>query len=150
MKSGGKDDANGNVYDALQYVRQVSRIADVHRSQKGKAEHKNATGAEFISGFHKNDKLIPVITLVLFFNADEWDGPRSLMDMMEITNPTVRRLVGDYPIYLIDPRSLADAISCIAYSMIQFRTLNVSMIYIQIKALTALSVFISRIAVFDE
>ena len=37
--------------------------------------------------FHKNDKLIPVITLVLFFNADEWDGPRSLMDMMEITNP---------------------------------------------------------------
>lgn len=96
------------LYDALQYVRQVSRIADVHRSQKGKAEHKNATGAEFISGFHKNDKLIPVITLVLFFNADEWDGPRSLMDMMEITNPTVRRLVGDYPIYLIDPRSLAD------------------------------------------
>ena len=86
------------LYDALQYVRQVSRIADVHRSQKGKAEHKNATGAEFISGFHKNDKLIPVITLVLFFNADEWDGPRSLMDMMEITNPTVRRLVGDYPI----------------------------------------------------
>ena len=78
------------LYDALQYVRQVSRIADVHRSQKGKAEHKNATGAEFISGFHKNDKLIPVITLVLFFNADEWDGPRSLMDMMEITNPTVR------------------------------------------------------------
>ena len=54
------------LYDALQYVRQVSRIADVHRSQKGKAEHKNATGAEFISGFHKNDKLIPVITLVLF------------------------------------------------------------------------------------
>lgn len=52
--------------------------------------------------------MIPVITLVLFFNADEWDGPRSLMDMMEITNPTVRRLVGDYPIYLIDPRSLAD------------------------------------------
>ena len=29
------------LYDALQYVRQVSRIADVHRSQKGKAEHKN-------------------------------------------------------------------------------------------------------------
>ena len=27
------------LYDALQYVRQVSRIADVHRSQKGKAEH---------------------------------------------------------------------------------------------------------------
>lgn len=97
------------LYDALQYVRQVSRIADVHRSQKGKAEHKNATGAEFISGFHKNDKLIPVITLVLFFNADEWDGPRSLMDMMEITNPIIRRLVVDYPIYVIAPQSLKDS-----------------------------------------
>ena len=67
------------LYDALQYTRQV------------------------------NDKLIPVITLVLFFNADEWDGPRSLMDMMEITNPIIRRLVVDYPIYVIEPQSLKDS-----------------------------------------
>ena len=49
------------------------------------------------------------ITLVLFFNADEWNGPRSLMDMMEITNPIIRRLVVDYPIYVIDTQSLKDS-----------------------------------------
>ena len=53
--------------------------------------------------------MLPVITLVLFFNADEWDGPRSLMDMMEITNPIIRRLVVDYPIYVIAPQSLKDS-----------------------------------------
>lgn len=97
------------LYDALQYTRQVTMIADKHRAQKGKSEYGASNRAEFISGFHKNDKLLPVITLVLFFNADEWDGPRSLMDMMEITNPIIRRLVVDYPIYVIDPQSLKDS-----------------------------------------
>ena len=97
------------LYDALQYTRQVTMIADKHRAQKGKSEYGASNRAEFISGFHKNDKLLPVITLVLFFNADEWDGLRSLMDMMEITNPIIRRLVVDYPIYVIDPQSLKDS-----------------------------------------
>ena len=97
------------LYDALQYTRQVTMIADKHRAQKGKSEYGASNRAEFISGFHKNDKLLPVITLVLFFNADEWDGPRSLMDMMEITNPIIRRLVVDYPIYVIAPQSLKDS-----------------------------------------
>ena len=97
------------LYDALQYTRQVTMIADKHRAQKGKSEYGASNRAEFISGFHKNDKLLPVITLVLFFNADEWDGPRSLMDMMEITNPIIRRLVVDYPIYVIEPQSLKDS-----------------------------------------
>ena len=97
------------LYDALQYTRQVTMIADKHRAQKGKSEYGASNRAEFISGFHKNDKLLPVITLVLFFNADEWVGPRSLMDMMEITNPIIRRLVVDYPIYVIAPQSLKDS-----------------------------------------
>lgn len=41
--------------------------------------------------------MIPVITLVVFFNAGGWDGPRSLLEMMEISNPTVRKFIQDYP-----------------------------------------------------
>lgn len=48
-----------------------------------------------------NDRLIPVITLVIYFNANEWDGPRSLLDMMEISDPIVRRYAQDYQIHLI-------------------------------------------------
>ena len=96
------------LYDALQYTKQVSEIADVHRRKKENSNHKSVSHAEFISGFYKNDRLIPVITLVIYFNANEWDGPRSLLDMMEISDPIVRRYAQDYQIHLINPNQIAD------------------------------------------
>lgn len=95
------------LYDALQYTKQVSEIADVHRRKKENSNHKSVSHAEFISGFYKNDRLIPVITLVIY-NANEWDGPRSLLDMMEISDPIVRRYAQDYQIHLINPNQIAD------------------------------------------
>ena len=75
------------LYDAMQYNQQVTEIAEKHKGKKGgKRQQKISTG-EFLSGFYKNNKLIPVITLVLFFNPGEWDGPRSLFDMLDISNP---------------------------------------------------------------
>ena len=96
------------LYDALQYTKQVSEIADVHRRKKENSNHKSVSHAEFISGFYKNDRLIPVITLVIYFNANEWDGSRSLLDMMEISDPIVRRYAQDYQIHLINPNQIAD------------------------------------------
>ena len=52
--------------------------------------------------------MIPVITLVIYFNANEWDGPRSLLDMMEISDPIVRRYAQDYQIHLINPNQIED------------------------------------------
>ena len=49
------------IYDALQYGKQVSDIGIRNRRQ-GKQ-----TKPEFLSGFGKDDKLIPVITLVIHF-----------------------------------------------------------------------------------
>ena len=46
--------------DMMDYVNQIERIAKKHR-----AENSNQTGAEFISGFHKSDKLYPVVTAVI-------------------------------------------------------------------------------------
>ena len=94
--------------EVLQYTKQVSEIADVHRRKKENSNHKSVSHAEFISGFYKNDRLIPVITLVIYFNANEWDGPRSLLDMMEISDPIVRRYAQDYQIHLINPNQIAD------------------------------------------
>ncbi len=96
------------LYDAMQYNQQVAYIAAKNRKQKGSKEQRKVSNGEFLSGFRKNDKLIPVITLVLFFNSGEWDGPRSLLDMMEITNPDVRRFIQDYQIYIINPNEISD------------------------------------------
>ena len=97
------------IYDALQYGRQVSEIAAKHRAErKHQNLEKKVSDGEYLSGFYKEDRLIPVITLVIHFGAEEWDGPISLHEMMEIGNPELLKYVQDYRIHLIDPFSLTD------------------------------------------
>jgi len=68
------------IYDALQYGRQVADIAAGHRRNKNDFSGKN--NGEYLSGFLKEDHIRPVITLVIHFGAEEWDGPLSLHEMM--------------------------------------------------------------------
>lgn len=58
------------IYDSLQYGKQVMEIAAEHRKKKDR----NGTQAEYLSGFYRDDRLVPVITLVIHFGAEEWDG----------------------------------------------------------------------------
>ena len=95
------------LYDAIQYSQQVNTVVAQHRKKKD-YQRQGISNGEFLSGFYKEDKLIPVITLVIFFNAGEWDGPRSLHEMMDISDPEVKKWVVDYPIYLISPRDISD------------------------------------------
>ncbi len=94
------------IYDALQYGRQVRKIAEAHR--KSSAGFKGRSSAEFLSGFCKDDYLMPVITLVVHFGADEWDGPLSLHDMIKFDDPALVKFVPDYPVHIIDPARLRD------------------------------------------
>ena len=112
------------IYDFLQYGKQVSDIATRHRKQKDKA----GSNAEFLSGFYRTDKIVPVVTLVVYFGSDEWDGPIKLTDMMEMLSPTLMEYVQDYKIHLIQPygisdkelqkfqSSLREVLGCIKYS----------------------------------
>ena len=90
-------------YDALNYGAQVKETARAHREA---GEY--GTGAEFLSGFHKNDRLTPVITITIYLGAEEWDGPRSLRDMLGNIDDQLKRFVGDYPINLVIPREIED------------------------------------------
>ena len=49
-----------------------------------------------------------MITLVVHFGAEEWDGPLSLYEMMELEDLTLKEFVQDYRIYLIDPYRLTE------------------------------------------
>ena len=92
------------IYDALQYGKQVSDIAAGHRrSQK---DYSGKTGGEYLSGFLKEDHIKPVITLVIHFGAEEWDGPLSLHEMMPIRE--ILSYVENYRIHLIDPAKLTE------------------------------------------
>ena len=58
-------------YDVMAYGTQVKETAKKHRKEKD-----TATSDEFLSGFTKTDKLIPVITITVYLGIKEWDGPR--------------------------------------------------------------------------
>ncbi len=55
---------------------------------------------EFLSGIRKTDKFLPVITLVLYYGEKDWDGPKSLFDMLVIPD-RIKSFVGNYPINII-------------------------------------------------
>lgn len=88
------------VYDVLQYGRQVTDLARRHRK-----EHpgKKPTTEEFLSGIYKEDRLTPVITLVVHFGDSEWDGPMSLREMMATADEKILSYVPDYKINLLEP-----------------------------------------------
>ena len=79
------------LYDSMQYARQVTKAAKSHRQEK---EHKPSSG-EFLGGFHKTDRLIPVVTLVIYWGPDRWDGPLSLKEMYAAAVLCWRYLVGN-------------------------------------------------------
>ena len=90
-------------YDALNYGRQVSEIAKEHRRKKDIKD-----SGEFLSGFTKEDKLKPIITLTIYFGADVWDAPRSLKEMFEGIDENIMKYVEDYKVHLLVPNEIKD------------------------------------------
>lgn len=91
------------IYDSMNYGAQVTETAGRHRKNK-----EYGSGAEFLSGFKKDDKLIPVITLTVYWGADRWDAPRSLHEMFGAKNREILKYVEDYHLHLIVPNEITD------------------------------------------
>ena len=107
-----------NLYDALEYAGQVEEAAKSHRKEmkRKKEQEKTSTDedrktpntGEFLSGFWKEDRLIPSITVTIFFGPEEWDGLLSLFEMMGVSNPDVLACMGNYHVRLIASAQMAD------------------------------------------
>ena len=98
------------LYDAMQLARQVTKAAKSHRKKSGDTEDTGyePSSAEFLSGFYKTDRLIPVVTLVIYFGPDRWDGPMSLKEMYAAADDAIMQYVPDYKINLIAPEQMTD------------------------------------------
>ena len=93
------------LYDVLQYVNQVERAAKKHRKEK---DYKGRREGEFLSGFYREDKLLPVITLMILFSPDEWDAPLSLHEMMDVDDPAILAMIPDYRVHLVAPADIPE------------------------------------------
>ena len=90
------------LYDAMNYAHQVEA------ARKSCRNGESMTKAEFLSGFRRNDKLMPVITLVVYFGTAEWDGPMRIHEMLNTADQRLLRFVPDYRINLIAPTRVPD------------------------------------------
>ncbi len=91
------------LYDALNYAAQVETIRKNHTENKDLRD-----SDEFLSGFAKDDKLLPVITLCVCFDKATWDAPRSLYEMFDIMDSRIEHYVNDYKLNLITPQEITD------------------------------------------
>lgn len=98
------------LYDGLSYLKEFDEIVKYNRKDSfqntaldTKENDRKISSAEFLSGFRKEDRLHPVITLVIYYGEEPWDGPHSLEDMLIIPDE-LKGLVSDYRMTLLDIR----------------------------------------------
>ena len=86
------------LYDALRYQKQREDIARVHRKRKDLKDE------EFVSGFSREDRLVPILNLVVYWGTKPWDGPLRLHEILDIKSDLVeyRDKINDYRINLLD------------------------------------------------
>ncbi len=93
------------LYDAMTFANQISAAANSHKNNHDKA----SDDAEFLSGFFRSDKLLPVVTIVVHWGADEWDAPVSLQEMyQDDINDSLLQYSPDYHINLVSPAMMSD------------------------------------------
>ena len=105
------------LYDAIGYSKQIEEARRFYRKrEKGDQFHEEAemvvengtlrirlTSEEFLSGWRKDEKLIPIITAVVYFGDTPWDGPKSLFEMLNVPDERLYRFLNDYKLNLISP-----------------------------------------------
>ena len=90
------------LYDAVDYATQIDVLGRKNREKK-----LTKTSGEFLSGILKNDKIMPVVTIVLYWGDKKWDGARSLYDMYEVKE-NILKFIPNYYINLIAPNEIED------------------------------------------
>ncbi len=97
---------NGNA--RLTYGKGVFKIKGSRKKRKNCRNSRNGS-AEFLSGMTKDDKLKPVITLVMNLSGKPWDGPRELCDLLDINDDALRPFLNNYTLHIISPEEIEDS-----------------------------------------
>ena len=91
------------LYDSLSYVGQIQQLW----KEREKEEKQKMTTSEYLSKWKKDDRLVPVITLVFYYDTEQWDGSTDLHGMLqwgegEENQKLLREYVPNYRINLVD------------------------------------------------
>lgn len=82
-------------YDTRSYKKHYREYARKNKREKG------LTREEVLSKMKQTDKLVPVITIVIYYGEKCWDGAKTLKEMLAIP-PQIEAYVNDYPMHLVE------------------------------------------------
>ena len=92
--------------DANGYYLQWKDIERKHKREKQTwADH-----GEFLSKFKESDRLKPILTIVIYFGKDNWNGAKSLKEItdLKVCPLHIQKQMKDYSINLIEVRNFSD------------------------------------------
>ncbi len=84
-------------YDCGAYKKQYDSNAKKYQTSDGLDKN------EYLSRMKKTDKFIPVITVVVYYGDEPWDGATTLHEMLDIPEK-MKPFVNDYKILLVEAR----------------------------------------------
>ena len=89
----------------MEYDKQLREIQRGHRRDNDLKEP-----AEYIGQFSTEDKIVPASTIVLYFGEDDWNGPRDLLDLMNLNElpDEIRQMINGYPLHILEVRKFKD------------------------------------------
>lgn len=94
--------------ESMAYDRQWKKLREKWRRERRKqsgAEKERLTSDEFISGMRKEDKFMPVITIVVYYGKEKpWDGARTLHELLDVEGyeEKIFPFVSNYRLNLFD------------------------------------------------
>lgn len=86
------------VEDALDYDGQVREIQKKHQ------RHRDLKSpSEYIGSFSREDRLLPVMTIVIYWGREPWDGACDLKELTDLEQvpETLRGMVNSYPTHVL-------------------------------------------------
>lgn len=88
--------------EAASYYGQWKDIGIQHEKKKDLRQ-----GGEFLSRFTNKDRLEGVMTIVLYYGREKWDGPRTLKEQFadELLKDKLQDFIQDYSLNLVEVRS---------------------------------------------
>lgn len=111
MRADGKKTGTGQIKE------QAFRKDTAHVGKKSTCEMPYASSGEFLSRIRKHDRLHPVVTLVVYWGEEEWQGAKCLHDILDFGEEEVnegelshvlRKYVPEYPIHFLNLSEMND------------------------------------------
>ena len=95
--------ARAMIYDGRQYEKQLDEIRKKHERAVKQLEEKWK-----LRKFTEDDRLTPVITLIVYLGPTAWNGPRTLHDLLMPQDPVLLKHTADYRLNLIEPFAMSE------------------------------------------